>query len=241
MGKQQLSVSGRIEQPRLWWPNRSGGHPLYPFRITVSDSRGDAVEDSLLVGLRSIRLQQDVDSVGSAFTVVVNDRPLFMKGANIIPPDHFSTMSDDSSWVALVRLANETGMNMLRVWGGGIYPPNAFYNACDSLGILVWQDFMFACSMVPLDDEFRKNVEQEAIGQVRRLRNHRVSPCGVATMNRTKVGTTGAGSVNTDTHRKTRCESRRPMIVCFMMCFPVWSNQMTIVPITLFPGNGLGT
>lgn len=171
-GKQQLSVSGRIEQPRLWWPNRSGGHPLYPFRITVSDSRGDAVEDSLLVGLRSIRLQQDVDSVGSAFTVVVNDRPLFMKGANIIPPDHFSTMSDDSSWVALVRLANETGMNMLRVWGGGIYPPNAFYNACDSLGILVWQDFMFACSMVPLDDEFRKNVEQEAIGQVRRLRNH---------------------------------------------------------------------
>jgi beta-mannosidase len=171
-GVQSVSVECTIRNPQRWWPNRSGGQPLYPFYITLSDAAGKKVRDTVHVGLRTLRLRQEQDSLGSAFYFEVNGRPLFMKGANVIPPDHFAAACTDSAWVALVSIAHGAGMNMLRVWGGGIYPPDAFYRACDSLGLLVWQDFMFACSMVPVGPAFRENVREEAIGQLRRLRNH---------------------------------------------------------------------
>ncbi|MGD0863326.1 MAG: glycoside hydrolase family 2 protein [Candidatus Limnocylindrales bacterium] len=161
-----------IAGPELWWPNGLGEQPLY--RIEVELARGDRTLDlrSYQVGLRTLELRRRPDEWGESFTFVVNGVPIFAKGSNWIPADSFPARVTPARLEALLGAAAATNHNMIRVWGGGYYETEAFYDLCDRHGILVWQDFMFACSVYPLTDrEFVANLEVEVREQVRRLRH----------------------------------------------------------------------
>jgi beta-mannosidase len=170
------AFSIEIEKPCLWWCNGLGGQPLYRLRISVTEEGEtgerilDSVEENL--GLRTISLDKKPDQQGAAFRFVINGVPVFARGADWIPADSFVTRAagDIRFYVESAKWAN---MNMLRVWGGGYYESGEFYRACDENGILVWQDFCFACSPYPFDDpEFLENLRQEVTDNVRRLRHH---------------------------------------------------------------------
>ncbi|MBK7086312.1 MAG: glycoside hydrolase family 2 protein [Flavobacteriales bacterium] len=156
-----------------WWPNGSGVQPLFDVNIELLLVERVIDTAKKRIGLRTIELDQGLDSIGRAFTFVVNGKPIFMKGCNLVPPDAIDPNASDSAWVALVSAMRRAHMNMVRVWAGGIYPPDAFYDACDTAGILVWQDLMFA-NPVPADTAFLRTVEEEVRQQVVRLRHH---PC----------------------------------------------------------------
>ncbi|TLN28256.1 glycoside hydrolase family 2 protein, partial [bacterium] len=162
-----------IDQPQLWWPNGYGQQPLY--QASVELRRGDALLDrrEYPLGLRTLELRQQPDEWGRSFTFVVNGQPIFAKGSNWIPADSFPTRITDDYLEGLIRAAAETHQNMLRVWGGGFYEEDRFYNLCDRYGILVWQDLIFSCSIYPLDEpEFLENLRVEVAENVRRLRHH---------------------------------------------------------------------
>lgn len=161
-----------IESPEWWWPNGMGDQPLYNIEaeLQIDGERVHAMADR--IGLRTVELVTGPDEHGNTFHFVVNGRPLFMKGANYIPQDSFLDRVTPERYAHVIQSAVDANMNMLRVWGGGIYEKDIFYDLCDEKGILVWQDFMFACSMYPGDSLFLENVRQEAIDNVKRLRNH---------------------------------------------------------------------
>ncbi|WP_223034693.1 beta-mannosidase [Hanstruepera marina] len=161
-----------IENPKHWWPHNLGEPYLYDVKVVVKD--GETVLDSVSkkVGLRTIDLVTEKDSIGESFYFEVNGVPVYAKGANYIPQNSFQNQVTDKHYEKLLNDVVDANMNMLRVWGGGIYENDIFYDLCDEKGILVWQDFMFACAMYPGDDAFLENVEQEAIDNVTRLRNH---------------------------------------------------------------------
>jgi beta-mannosidase len=167
-----------VADPQLWWPNgypsTGGAQPLYD--VGVALYQGETLRDrrSFQLGLRTLELRQESDEFGTSFTFVVNGVPIFAKGANWIPADSFPTRINDEHLQHLIRSAAQANMNMLRVWGGGLYEEERFYDLCDRYGILVWQDFIFSCSMYPDDDAFFENVRVEAVENVRRLR-HRAS------------------------------------------------------------------
>lgn len=161
-----------IQNPQLWWPNGYGAQPLY--KVNVELKQGDLVLDQkeYQLGLRKIELRQEPDEWGRSFTFVVNDLPIFAKGSDWIPADSFPTRITDAYMEALIRAAADTHQNMLRVWGGGFYEEERFYDLCDRYGILIWQDFIFSCSVYPLNDpEFLENVHVEVVENVRRLRH----------------------------------------------------------------------
>jgi len=160
----------RVDHPNFWRSNQSKGAFYWAHLALGSDSN----ILSFKVSIHTIYLNEDTDTNGHKFTFIENDQPLFIKGANIIPPDNFLSRVTTADYKRLVDDAVAAHMNMLRVWGGGSYLPDEFYDYCDEKGILVWQDFMFANAMVPGDSAFAENVKQEAIDQVIRLRNH---PC----------------------------------------------------------------
>jgi beta-mannosidase len=155
----------------LWQPAGSGSPNLYQLQAEQEIDHTPLDHWDALVGAREIWLDQKKDSVGKAFRFKVNDRPIFMKGCNLVPPTSTPSAQDDSLWVAKVKDMQRTGMNMVRVWAGGIYPPDAFFHGCDTAGILVWQDLMFGYSP-PGDKENLKRNEREVWEQVGRLRNH---------------------------------------------------------------------
>ncbi len=162
-----------IQNPTLWWCNGYGEPHLYTLHIVCEDlSDQTKHEQELRVGLRTIALVQEKDSLGKSFYFKLNGKAIFSKGANYIPPDNFLPRVTNEKYTEVVARAKAANMNMLRVWGGGVYAEDAFYEACDEAGILVWQDFMFACAMYPGDEHFIDNVRLEAIEQVIRLRNH---------------------------------------------------------------------
>lgn len=166
-------ISLVIEHPQLWWPNGYGDQPLYHLEIGLR--QGERVLDNRLyhLGLRKLELRQEPDAWGQSFTFVVNDVPVFAKGSNWIPADSFPTRITDQSLGFLLSSAAASHQNMLRVWGGGFYEDDRFYRICDQLGILVWQDMIFACSIYPLNDvAFVENVRIEVEQNVRRLRHH---------------------------------------------------------------------
>ncbi len=161
-----------VARPRLWWPNGLGAQPLYSFKAQLLID-GQAIDEvTTRTGLRSLELRQERDASGKTFTFVINGVPVFAKGANWIPADSFPTRITKAKYRQLLESARDANMNMLRVWGGGIYERDDFYELCDELGILVWQDFMFGCSLYPGDQAFLDNVRQEASDNVTRLRNH---------------------------------------------------------------------
>ncbi len=161
-----------IENPQLWWPNGYGAQPLYQAEIAV-ESGGEVLDlRSYQVGLRKLELRQEPDQWGRSFTFVVNDVPIFAKGSNWIPAETFHTRITDLNLDGLISAAAITHHNMLRVWGGGYYEDERFYDLCDRYGILVWQDFMFSCGVYPLDDpEFLDNIYEETTQAIRRLRH----------------------------------------------------------------------
>lgn len=162
----------KIDQPCLWWPAGQGGQPLYQVRVSVHGGAGEFVgELTKRIGLRTIRLDQSDDQWGRAFQFVVNGRSVFMKGANWIPADSFVTRLSRENYQRDLEAAVQANMNCIRVWGGGIYEDESFYDLCDELGLVVWQDFMFSCILVPGDDSFLQSVEVEATQQVQRLRD----------------------------------------------------------------------
>ncbi|HHS12152.1 MAG TPA: glycoside hydrolase family 2 protein [bacterium] len=163
-----------IHTPRLWWPNGLGEPYLYDVRVEVLLSGRIADVSQQRIGIRTLELRREPDEWGESFAFVVNGVPVFAKGGNWIPADNFVSRVTRERYEHLLKSCRDAHMNMLRVWGGGIYEHDDFYDLCDEMGILIWQDFMFACSMVPGDESFLSNVEQEAVYQVKRLRNH---PC----------------------------------------------------------------
>lgn len=163
-----------IKNPKLWWTNGLGEAYLYPFTasVTMNDLVCDSVTTNL--GLRSLRVVYEKDVAGHAFYFELNGVKLFAKGANYIPQDNFLPRVTFERYEKTIKDAADVHMNMLRVWGGGIYENDVFYDLCDRYGILIWQDFMFAGSTYPLNPERLENIRQEAIDNVVRLRNH---PC----------------------------------------------------------------
>jgi beta-mannosidase len=161
-----------IASPERWWPHGFGAPHLYD--LTVELVAGSDVVDGLTarIGRREIELVQTPDEVGASFEFHVNGVPIFAKGANWIPDDSFPARTTRERVRVQLELARECGMNMIRVWGGGLYESTDFYDACDELGLLVWQDFLFACALYPDDDEFVAAIVAEARAAVRRVRNH---------------------------------------------------------------------
>jgi beta-mannosidase len=168
-----------VHKPELWWPNGYGGQPLYQVQVSLiskaPSSEGVLDQHTYRVGLRTIELRQEQDQWGRSFIFAVNGIPIFCKGSNWIPADSFPTHITDEFLERLISSAADTHQNMLRVWGGGFYEEERFYDLCDRYGILVWQDFIFSCSIYPLDNpDFLENVRAEIVQNVRRLR-HRAS------------------------------------------------------------------
>jgi beta-mannosidase len=161
-----------ITDPKLWWSRGLGEAHLYTFKAELLQEESVVASRSVRTGLRSIRLVRDRDAKGATFYFELNGVAVFAKGANHIPNDSFITDVTDERYRHEIVTAVESNMNMLRVWGGGIYEQSVFYELCDEYGILVWQDFMFACSMYPGDEAFLNNVRLEAEENVKRLRNH---------------------------------------------------------------------
>jgi beta-mannosidase len=162
----------KIETPSLWWPNGQGAQPLYTLEVVASDRAGrEFGRWSRRIGLRTVVLDRHPDAAGETFQFVVNGRAIFAKGANWIPAHSFVAALTRADYERDLRSAVAVHMNMIRVWGGGIYESEDFYDLCDELGLLVWQDFMFACSIYPGDEPFVASVRVEAAQQVQRLRH----------------------------------------------------------------------
>lgn len=173
-GSSMVALMVEVRDPQLWWPNGMGDQPLYSLRVQVA---GDRVESSgkilaRTLGFRDLRLVSEEDEYGKSFFFKVNGIPFFAKGANWIPSDAVPSFQTSARTASLLRAVRDTNMNMIRVWGGGQYESDEFYELCNELGILVWQDMMFACGTYPAEEEFLSLVADETAFQVRRLSSH---------------------------------------------------------------------
>ena len=173
-GENRVVIPFSLRRPRLWWSNGLGEPFLHEFAARVRRNGQVIAQRGVVTGIRSLRLAREKDERGETFYFELNGMPVFAKGANVIPGDSFLPRVSRGDRERLVRDAALAHMNMLRVWGGGVYEDDDFYAACDRHGILVWQDFMFACAMYPGDAAFLENVRQEAAYNITRLRGH---PC----------------------------------------------------------------
>ncbi len=171
-GVNHVSVPVRIANPKLWYPLGYGAQDRYRFSVVVRAGRDAVAEASVKTGLRSIELRREITKTGKSFEFVVNGIPVFAKGADMIPFDSFPNRVTPEMHRQILQAARDAHMNMVREWGGGYYESDDFYDICDELGIMVWQEFMFGGDMVPGGVAFQNNVKQEAIEQVERLRNH---------------------------------------------------------------------
>ena len=171
-GRQHTVLPISIDNPQIWWPNEMGEQPLYDFEVCLK--KGNKVLDtrSFKSGIRTFEMVDEPDSIGRAFYFKVNGVPFYAKGANYVPEEMIETWIKSDNTLKLLKMAQEAHFNMLRVWGGGIYPSDDFFNICDSLGILVWEDFMYAGTMYPYDEAFLENAEIEAVEQIKRLASH---------------------------------------------------------------------
>ncbi|MCU4157970.1 glycoside hydrolase family 2 protein [Carboxylicivirga sp. A043] len=170
-GLHTYKVDFEIENPKRWWSNGLGDAHLYKVKGQLKTKAGIETFEHTL-GLRTIELVREDDETGRSFYFKLNGQPVFMKGANYIPNDVFLDRVSPEKYEHIIKSAADCHFNMLRVWGGGIYEKEIFYALCDKYGILVWQDFMFACNMYPGHPEFLESVKHEAEYNVRRLRNH---------------------------------------------------------------------
>lgn len=170
--KSEKTFSFRLDKPHLWWTHDLGTPNLYELVINIRN--GDIIDtQSMKIGLREIKLRRKSDKWGESFYFRLNGIPMFIKGANMVPIDSFIPRGKKLGiYQNIIKCAKDVNMNMIRVWGGGIYECGLFYDLCDEMGILVWQDFTFACAIIPKHREFMENVEMEAKQNIKRLRNH---------------------------------------------------------------------
>lgn len=161
-----------IEQPMLWWPNGYGGQPLYTIKVQLY-ADGDVVDIwEKRIGLRTLTVKIEKDEWGECFAHEVNGVAIFAMGADYIPEDHLLGRVTPETTRRLLNQCVAANYNAIRVWGGGYYPDDWFYDICDELGLIVWQDFMFACAVYELTPEFKANIRQEFIDNIKRLRHH---------------------------------------------------------------------
>ena len=180
----RVRLRAEAPNPRPWWPNGHGEHPLYQCRVAVLPGDGPALDNrTARFGIRTVAVaveqvaddavRDGLEGAGSTWTLLMNGRRIFCKGANWVPADPWPARIAPEHYERLVGLARDGNMNMLRAWGGGIYEPEPFWDACDRLGIMVWQDFMLACGEYPEDDEsFLRQLRPEFESAMRALRNH---------------------------------------------------------------------
>ncbi|MCR5403930.1 MAG: glycoside hydrolase family 2 protein [Butyrivibrio sp.] len=162
-----------IESPRLWWPNGLGQQELYTVSVTLRDSKGIILDEfSRRIGLRTITMDRSKDQWGEKFATCVNGVNFFAMGADYIPEDHLLGRVTFETTKALLEKAVFANFNSIRVWGGGHYPDDWFYDLCDEMGLVVWQDFMFACAVYDLTPEFEENITAEIIDNLKRIRHH---------------------------------------------------------------------
>ena len=170
-GKQKFNLPIKIDRPELWWPNGLGKQHLYNIEVKLQRKEVSSTVNQY-IGIRKIELLADSTLSQPNFYFKVNGAPTFAKGVNYIPQDLFLPRVSTKDYERILQAAADANMNMIRVWGGGVYENDRFYELCDSLGLMVWQDFMFACAMYPGDADFLENVKQEAIDNVKRLSHH---------------------------------------------------------------------
>jgi len=162
-----------IKNPKLWWPNGMGEHNLYFTECRIFDDHGNIIDKKRESwGIRTVELITEPEGIGETFYFRINGKPVFIKGSNYIPMDFFTEQTTPEQKENLIKQAAESNINMLRIWGGGIYEDDFFYELCDLHGIMVWQDFMFANGMYPWDSLFVESVTNEVVSNVIRLRNH---------------------------------------------------------------------
>lgn len=176
-GTTSVSWMFELPFPRLWWCRGQGAQELYTFQLKLLGQDGaEHQQRTLRTGLRQVRLVREADEgplgKGKSFTLELNGRPIFAKGGNHIPHDLLLPRVTEATYRHELESCAEAGFNLVRVWGGGIYESDVFYDLCDTLGLMVWQDFLFACSMYPGDEAFLASVAAEVNDNVRRLRNH---------------------------------------------------------------------
>ncbi len=173
-GQGVLECELEIAEPKLWWPKGYGAQNLYDVSAELSCSGVVLGKATAKCGVRAVELLQKPDEEGTCFTFAINGLKVFCRGANWVPADSFLPRVSAERYEQLLEMAMDMNVNMLRVWGGGVYEDDFFYDLCDRLGIMVWQDFMYACSAYPEEDWFLREAEREATAVVRRLRGH---PC----------------------------------------------------------------
>lgn len=162
-----------IENPKLWWPNDYGDQPLYIVRTTLLDEDGTSLESiTRRIGLRTLTISQEKDEWGNEFAFCVNGVKIFTRGGNYIPDDCLYTRITEKKLDYILESCRRAHFNCVRVWGGGYYPSDAFYDLCDEKGLIVWQDLMYACDVYDVTDAFAENCRQETYDNVRRLRHH---------------------------------------------------------------------
>lgn len=163
-----------VEDPKLWWPNGYGEQSLYKLTVSVADhSAQEAVQTvEKTIGLRTLTVSQEADEWGNEFAFIVNGVKIFTKGGNYIPEDAVYPWITGERQEYLLKCCVRANFNCVRVWGGGYYPSDTFYDLCDEYGLIVWQDLMYACNAYDVTDDFAATVRQETLDNVRRLRHH---------------------------------------------------------------------
>ncbi|MDP3435661.1 MAG: glycoside hydrolase family 2 protein [Bacteroidales bacterium] len=171
-GERFYDIPFTIDNPKLWWSSGLGDAHIYELYFELKTASNESWREDIPYGIRTIEVVNREDSIGKPLYVKLNGVPVYMKGANYIPQHSFITEVADNHYREVINTAVKSNMNMIRVWGGGVYEKEIFYELCSRSGILVWQDFMFACAMYPPDDNFAQSVKREAQYQIKRLRNY---------------------------------------------------------------------
>jgi beta-mannosidase len=172
-GRDEATAAVTVPDPRLWWPLGQGDQPLYDCEIVLSDASGTVLDTwTKRIGFRDVELHSVPDPHGTSFTLKINGRPVFARGVNWIPDDALPARVTPERYRRRLTQAADAGVNLIRVWGGGIYEDAAFYDICDELGLMVWQDFPFACAAYPEEQPLRGEVDAEARENVVRLAPH---------------------------------------------------------------------
>jgi beta-mannosidase len=171
-----MKFDAEISNPQLWWPNGAGEQPLYHVTAVLYDARNNELQRKTIeTGIRTTSIEQipDATGVGSSFTIIINGKRIFGKGGNWVPADPFPSRVTAEHYTKILRQAQEAGMNVLRIWGGGIYEPEAFWHACNKMGIMITQDFMLACAEYPTTDPgFVASLKKEFTENIRLVRNN---------------------------------------------------------------------
>ena len=171
--KEGFQIDLKIDNPELWWPRGYGNQKLYQDTLRIYNKNKQLIDEKIVrFGIRKAELVQQNDKWGTSYQFIINEIPVFCKGANYIPQSVFPASVRDEEIIEMINQMVSANFNMVRVWGGGYYPDDIFYQTCDEKGIMVWQDFMFACAMYPGDSAFLSSVKTELIYQVPRIASH---------------------------------------------------------------------